>query len=71
MLNLVFGILMLVIFGKLLVFALSATWGIARIFFSLVLLPLFLEVLFINGLVLIAFPVLLVIGLISLFTPAR
>ncbi len=66
MLTIIFYILMLVVFGKILLFSISVTWGIARIIFSVVLLPLFLVLLVFNGLLAIAFPVLAVIGLVSL-----
>lgn len=67
MLNLIFTILMIVVFVKILGFAISATWGIARILFSVVLLPLCLVGLVLKGLIAIAFPVLIIIGLISVF----
>lgn len=71
MLTLFFTILMLVVFGKIFGFALKATWGITKIIFSIVLLPLFLVALVFMGLIWVAFPVLIVIGLISLFTCRR
>ena len=65
MLTLFFTIFMLVVFGKIFGFALKATWGITKIIFSIVLLPLFLVALVFMGLMWIAFPVLIIIGLIS------
>ena len=67
MLTLIFTILMFIVFGKLLIFAIRATWGISKIVFSLVLLPLFLVGLVLKGLITLAFPILLVVGLIVLF----
>lgn len=67
MLNFIFIVLMLVVFGKILKFAIKATWGITKIFFTIVFLPLILVGLVLKGLVAIALPVLLVIGVISLF----
>ena len=67
MLTFIFTILMIIIFVKILVFAISATWGIARILFSVVLLPLVLVGLFLKGLIVIALPLLLIIGLIAIF----
>lgn len=67
MLGLLFTILMLVVFGKIFGFALKATWGITKIIFSIVLLPIFLIALVFMGLIWIALPVLLVIGIVSLF----
>lgn len=68
MLSLLFMVLMLVIFGKIFGFALKATWGMTKIIFSIVLLPVFLIFLVFMGLMWIALPVLLVIGVVSLFT---
>ena len=62
-----FMILMFLIFGKLLIFALRAAWGISKIVCTVVLLPLFLVGLVFMGLVGVAFPLLLVIGIVSLF----
>lgn len=67
MLNLIFTVLMFIVFGKILIFAIKATWGIAKILFTIVFLPLILVGLVLKGLVTIALPVLLVIGVISLF----
>ena len=60
-------IMMLVVFGKIFGFALRATWGITKIVFSIVLLPLFLVALVFLGLMWVAFLVLLIVGIISLF----
>lgn len=67
MLNLLFTILMIAVFGKILIFALRATWGITKILFSVVILPFVLVFLVLQGLIFIALPVLVIIGLISLF----
>ena len=67
MLSFVFTILMFIVFGKLLIFAIKATWSISKIVFSLVLLPLFLVGLVLKGLILIALPLLIVVGLVVLF----
>ena len=67
MLTLIFIILMLVVFGKILGFAIRATWGISRIVFSVVLIPLFFVGLVLKGLIAIALPVLIIVGIISLF----
>ncbi len=67
MLTWIFGILMLIVFGRILLFALSATWSIAKVIFALIFLPLALVALVFNGLILIAFPVLIIIGLLTVF----
>ena len=64
---LLFFVLLLSIFGKILGFAIRATWGISKIVFSVVLLPLFLIGLDFKGLISVALPVLIVIGIVSLF----
>ena len=66
MLTMLFIILMLIIFGKLIGFALKAAWGISKIVCTVVLLPLFLIGLVFAGLIGIAFPILLVVGIVSL-----
>lgn len=62
-----FVILLFVVFGKILKFAIKATWGIAKIFFTVIFLPLVLVGLVLKGLIVVAFPVLLTVGAISLF----
>lgn len=66
MISLLFCILMLAVFGKLAVFAFRAAWGVTKILFCLVLAPLFLIVLLVSGLVYIAFPILIIVGVIGL-----
>ena len=67
MLTWIFCILMLIVFGRILLFALRATWSITKVIFSLIFLPLALVALVFNGLILIAFPVLIIIGLLTVF----
>ena len=67
MLSFVFTILMFIVFGKLLIFAIKAAWGVSKIVVSLVLLPLFLVGLVLKGLITLALPILIVIGFIVLF----
>lgn len=69
MLTLIFTILMLLIFGKLIGFAVKAAWGISKIICTVVLLPLFLIGLVFAGLIGIAFPILLIVGIVSLLIP--
>ena len=68
MLNLVFTILMLLVFGKLLIFGIKVSWGLEKILCTVVLLPLVLVGLVIAGFIYIAIPVLVIIGVIALFT---
>lgn len=72
MISMIFTILMLAIFGRLLFFAIRLAWGFARVTLSLILLPLALIGLVLKGLIKLALPVLIVIGIISLLTvPSR
>ena len=66
MLGLLFIILMFLVFGKILLFAIKATWNIAKIFCFVILLPLVLIGLVLKGLMIISLPVLVVIGIIAL-----
>lgn len=66
MLTLLFTILMIIVFGKLFLFSIKAAWGVAKILFTIVFLPVILIALVIGGLIEIALPILLVIGVISL-----
>ena len=66
MLTFIFTIFMFLIFGKILVFAVKAAWGISKIVLTVVFLPIILIALVAGGLLYIAFPILIVLGLISL-----
>lgn len=68
MLTVIFIILMFIIFGRILKFAIKAAWSVSKMVCSVVLLPLFLIWLVFKGLVEIAFPILVVIGIISIFS---
>lgn len=62
-----FVIGMLLVFGRLCVFGFKVSWGILKILFSVVFLPVILIGMVISGFLSIAFPVLIVIGLWALF----
>lgn len=62
MLTLLFTFLMLVVFGKLLVFSVKASWGIAKILLTVVFLPFILIAMAFAGLMVLALPVLLIVG---------
>ena len=66
MLTILFWVLMLMTFGKILKFAIKATWGLSKIIVSLVFLPLALIFLVLQGLTLLALPILAIVGVISL-----
>lgn len=61
---LLFVILLLVIFGKLLSLALKAAWSITKILFSVVIFPLVLIMLVAAGLMYVALPVLVIAGIV-------
>ena len=66
MLTLLFVICMFGIFGKLIGLAFKMTWGIAKVLFTLVFLPVILVGLAMGGLLVGACPLLIVIGIVSL-----
>lgn len=66
MLTGLFVLLMFAVFGKLIILAVKAAWGISKILVTLVFLPIILVVMVIIGLIKIAIPVLVVIGIISI-----
>ena len=61
--TLLFIFLMFGVFGKLIVLAFRATLGITKIFFRLIFLPVVLIGLVLAGLMYIALPLLVVIGI--------
>ncbi|MBQ9911460.1 MAG: hypothetical protein IJM49_00355 [Firmicutes bacterium] len=71
MLELIFAVLMISVFGRLFVFGLRATWGFAKLIAAMVFLPIVLAIGLIGGLLQIAFPVLAVVGLVSLIRPRQ
>ena len=71
MINLIFIIFMILIFGNILTFAVKMAWGVTKILFSLVLLPVFLVALVLVGLMKLALPILAVVGLISIISLGR
>lgn len=66
MLTALFIILMIIIFGKILVFALKAAWGLSKIILTVVFLPVILIVMALSGLLSVALVLLISVGIISL-----
>ena len=62
---------MIGIFGKMFAFGIKAAWGILKMFISFVLLPVILIGLLIGGLIYIAFPILIIIAIVSLVMTHR
>ena len=56
------------VFGKLFFFGLRAAWGISKFVLTIVFLPLILVGLVVGGLITIAFPILIVVGIIALIS---
>ena len=62
---------MIVVFGKLIWLAMRAAWGITKVLFSIVFLPIVLIVLALSGLMVVALPVLIIVGLAALLIPKQ
>ena len=58
---------MIMVFVKLIGFAIRAAWGISKVLVTLVFLPLILIGLVLGGLIYLALPILIVVGLVALF----
>ena len=69
MLTLIFLVMMILVFVKILGFAIRAAWGVSKIVCTVVFLPLLLVGLVLIGLVKIALPILLIVGGVSLLLP--
>ncbi len=66
MLTLLFIICFFAVFGKLLMFSIKAAWGISKFLLTIVLLPVILIGLVVGGLIYLAFPILIVVGIVGL-----
>lgn len=66
MITAVFWILLIMVFGKLTMFAFKMAWGITKISLTIFFLPLILIGLVIKGMLAIAFPILIVIAVFTL-----
>ena len=66
MLTLLFIICFFAVFGKLLMFGIKAAWGISKFLLTIVLLPVILIGLVVGGLIYLAFPILIVVGIVGL-----
>lgn len=68
MLTLLFMICMFGIFAKLLVFGLKATWGLSKLLLTVIFFPLILVGMVVGGLIYLAFPILIIVGIVSLLS---
>ena len=73
MITLIFMFCMFAVFGKIAFFALKAAWGVTKLVLTLVFLPVTLVLMVAAGLIHLALPILIIVGIISLFsrTPAK
>ena len=62
-----FMILMFYIFGKLFFFGIRAAWGISKFVLMVVFFPVILLGMLVVGLVKLAFPLLIIFGVIAMF----
>ena len=67
MLTILFLIFLFGIFGKLFFFGIRAAWGISKFVLMVVFFPVLLIGMLIVGLVKLAFPLLLIFGVIAMF----
>ena len=67
MLDLLFGIFVAIVFGRLFVFGLKMAWSIGKIILTIVLLPLTLVFTFFKISIYLAWPLLLIVAIVSLF----
>ena len=68
MITLIFIIFMFLIFGNILKVAIKMAWGVTKVLFSLVFLPVFLIVLVLAGLIKLALPILAIVGVVSIIS---
>ena len=68
MLSFLFAICMIWVFGKLFFFGIKAAWGISKFLVTVVLLPLVLIGMVVGGLLYLAFPILIILGIVSLIS---
>ena len=71
MLPLLFSICMLWVFGKLFIFGVRAAWGISKFLLTVVFLPVILIIMVAGGLISLAFPILIVIGIVGMFAKSN
>ena len=70
MLNFLFAVMMIGVFGRLIGFAIRLSWGFLKVLLTLIFLPGIIIAGFVMGLLRLAFPLLLIAGIFSLFAPA-
>ncbi len=71
MLSILFMILLIGVLWKLIVWSMRAAWGITKIVFSIVVMPVILIVMALAGLVYLAIPILAIVGIVALIGSAK
>lgn len=66
MMILLFSVMMISVFGRLLIWGIRAAWGIGKMIFSLIFLPIVLIGLACTGMIYIALVVLIICGIVTL-----
>lgn len=66
MLTLLFLFLLITVVLKMIGLAIRLAWGITKVFFTVICFPLVMVFLFLGGLVELAIPILLIVGVLSL-----
>lgn len=64
MFTILFLIIMFGVFGNILGFAIKASWGLFKIIMTVFFLPLVLLIMVFSGLIAVAFPILIVVGIV-------
>lgn len=64
MLELLFVICLLGVFGKLFLLGIKAAWGISKMLFVVLFLPVLLIGMVVGGLIYLTFPILFLIGIV-------
>lgn len=64
--DVLFSVLFVCIFGRLIFFAFRLAWGFTKVLFTLILLPLVLVGILLAGLTWLALPILIIVGIVSL-----
>jgi hypothetical protein len=63
---LLFSVMMISVFGRLIIWGIRAAWGIGKMIFSLIFLPIVLIGLACTGMIYIALVVLIICGIVTL-----
>lgn len=66
MITALFVLLMISVFGRLIIFAIKAAWGISKVLFAIVFCPIVLIVIALSSGIIVALPILIIIGIVSL-----